>query len=753
MSSYSFAFIVDGLNYSVSSGVATLTGAQDSKISTLTIPSTISYSGKTYPVNKIAGKAFWNYSNLRELKIEDSTEALLTDWYQNPNGINVEGDPFMNCPIEKIYIGRDLWHIWQSGKYDYNVCTINSTADSVNLIIAGKTNIIPKGIERRTFIGKTNITSLTIGGNVSRIEDSAFKGCVNLKSVTTLYGDSELDIASNAFTDCRNIEYFTTGRSWSSSPFSIDHINTITITSDCKQLNHLEFKGLNTYPAIDAIIFEDNDEELDISGETFDFNYNSLIGINKIYFGRKIKDNAILINSERYCRVECNEVTFGPCIKTISDNYLPQTSHNNYHSPITVNLSDCAERIDNYAFRTWKRLENINLPNTIKSIGEYAFDACDALQNIILPDGLERIGQYAFAYTPLIRLEIPSSVNYIDGNSFSHNNQLKDVIICDAEEPLKTVALFNETQTMDSVYIGREILQLQNNAFWLNCSVSNLTLAGKIETIPQSVLEKYNSLKSLTIGGSVSEISSRAFESCSSMTDLKLPSTLQKIGDGAFRYCKNLENITIDAKEPPILNSINTFGYAHNAKLTVPMGSRHSYRNDSCWKLFHNILAQGDGYSLITEFDVNKGMVAINGEDATKPIMIEEDEPATFILQPFENHKISSIILDGNDITGKLDSNNSFTIPFVLKNHNIRVAFIEDSSTSVSGVINNCKIIVNGQTINLSSDLSDDKVLSIYDINGNMIYNGNNREIGIQHTGIIFIKYGDNIMKRIISNQ
>ena len=52
------AFTVDGVNYSVSSGVATVTGASSKAINRLVITATLKSGGKTNPLNYVGSLAF-----------------------------------------------------------------------------------------------------------------------------------------------------------------------------------------------------------------------------------------------------------------------------------------------------------------------------------------------------------------------------------------------------------------------------------------------------------------------------------------------------------------------------------------------------------------------------------------------------------------------------------------------------------------------------------------------------------------------
>lgn len=80
------------------------------------------------------------------------------------------------------------------------------TATAITVIIEGYTSI---GLA--AFLGKTQITSLTIGNSVISIGEIAFWLCSNLSSVT--FGNSVISIAGAAFKGCTSLASITLGNS------------------------------------------------------------------------------------------------------------------------------------------------------------------------------------------------------------------------------------------------------------------------------------------------------------------------------------------------------------------------------------------------------------------------------------------------------------------------------------------------------------------------------------------------------------
>ena len=138
-------------------------------IQTLTIPGT---------VKTIGNDVFNGCTKLTSLTFEPSPtgEALTL-------GYNTEGEedgPFLDSPLEQVYLGRELIYTLASGNLD---------ADDEG-VFSGRTTLtsVTLGEQVRTLsdymFSNSGITSLTIPGTVTTIGINAFYGCKQLASVT-----------------------------------------------------------------------------------------------------------------------------------------------------------------------------------------------------------------------------------------------------------------------------------------------------------------------------------------------------------------------------------------------------------------------------------------------------------------------------------------------------------------------------------------------------------------------------------------
>ncbi len=177
---------------------------------------------------RIGDNAFKDCSSLSELVFEDGEKILKILGYTWSGSHEINGiryckcATFQNCPIKKVYIGRNLQFY---NKYDEvsRLCINNTYLQSVEFgeyasviddaQFAGCTNLTEvKGLENIKSIGKgafyrcSSLESLTIPSNVTTIEPWAFRNS-GLKSMNIPAGVKTL--GNYAFAECSNLEEFT----------------------------------------------------------------------------------------------------------------------------------------------------------------------------------------------------------------------------------------------------------------------------------------------------------------------------------------------------------------------------------------------------------------------------------------------------------------------------------------------------------------------------------------------------------------
>ena len=109
------------------------------------------------------------------------------------------------------------------------------------------------------------------------------------------------------------------------------------------------------------------------------------------------------------------------------------------------NLTELADR----AFYQCSSLESVTIPSSVSRIGEYCFNGCDSLASVTLQEGLLEIGTCAFYNTPLVKIDLPDSVEKIEYSAFG----------------LSDYDYFEMRSEPYTMHIGSNLTDLADNAF------------------------------------------------------------------------------------------------------------------------------------------------------------------------------------------------------------------------------------------------------------------------------------------------
>ena len=144
-------------------------------------------------VTTIGNYVFSSCKKLAKVTIADSETTLTV-------GSNGSSPIFSSCPLDYVYIGRDISY-QTSSYYGYSPFYRNTTLKEVK-ITDKETDI-----SVNEFYGCTNLQTVTIGDGVTTIGKWAFSGCSSLKYFT--FGTKLEDIGQEAFSDCTALVQIT----------------------------------------------------------------------------------------------------------------------------------------------------------------------------------------------------------------------------------------------------------------------------------------------------------------------------------------------------------------------------------------------------------------------------------------------------------------------------------------------------------------------------------------------------------------
>ena len=182
--SYAFQNCSDMTSAKIGNGVVTIGESAFSgcsSLSAITIPQS---------VTNIGNYVFSNCTNLAKVTIADSEITLTL-------GSNGSNPIFSYCPLDYVYIGRDISY-QTSSWYGYSPFYRNTSLRAVK-ITDKETEI-----SENEFYGCTNLQQVEIGDGVTTIGKWAFSGCSSLKYFA--FGTQVANIGQEAFSDCTAIE-------------------------------------------------------------------------------------------------------------------------------------------------------------------------------------------------------------------------------------------------------------------------------------------------------------------------------------------------------------------------------------------------------------------------------------------------------------------------------------------------------------------------------------------------------------------
>ena len=111
---------------------------------------------------------------------------------------------------------------------------------------------------------------------------------------------------------------------------------------------------------------------------------------------------------------------------------------------------------------------------------------------------------------------------------------------------------------VDSVYEGRPVEEIGENAFYDNGKIETVLLPESVRKIGDGAFRGCSALKSISLPTALEELGEYCFAGCKSLTEIHLPSTVTAIPEGAFQKCRCLTRAVL----PESVVSIGREAYA-----------------------------------------------------------------------------------------------------------------------------------------------------------------------------------------------
>lgn len=183
-------------------------------------------------------------------------------------------------------------------------------------------------------------------------------------------------------------------------------------------------------------------------------------------------------------------------------------------------------------FENCSALTDVKLSNVTK-IGERAFSGCIGLKEIILPQSLTEIGEYAFNKTALASITLPQSIDKVGNGWFSGCKYLETV---NFDGKIKEIgeSAFSGCISLKSFEIPSSVVNIGDSAFSSCISLKNIEIPSSVVSIGNSAFRGCSALSEVLFNEGLKTIGESAFHSCKSLSSVQWPLSLEEIGAGAF---------------------------------------------------------------------------------------------------------------------------------------------------------------------------------------------------------------------------
>lgn len=490
-----------------------------------------------------------------------------------------DNDYFYDCPIRRLYIGKDLTYNSDSNVRIYYGSGYNDYKDTYSSPFARKETIKKVTFGKKVtllndylFAGCKNITEIVLPDSLESIKSCAFKDCTGLNSTSFPKTSSKfVSVGNYAFDNCTSLTDVIFPDTLTIAPNNKLSLGE-GVFNVCGSLVRITFPGTlgsignNTFngcTSLKQVKFMDGREEVSVGRKNYGSN-------NPLFYDCPLKSVYIGKDIWYYSRqIDSKEISFSPF------QFKPTISS------VTISQSGTVTFLYNNLLNGCSSVSALRLPESLKSIGDSTLANMSLLPSIVVPNNVTSIGKYCFANdTVLASAKLSENITEMSEGLFDHCVRLDNLVI-----PEKVTTLYDKVfyacRSLSAITIPTATTKITNDVFngcvsltnvKLNDGTKNLELGmndlgwsmrgifrdcpvqqlylGRLVTYDTSTdqfspFAHITAMKQLTVGPNVGIIGKYAFTGCSGLPKVYLPDNITSVGLSAFRDCAALDTLRL----------------------------------------------------------------------------------------------------------------------------------------------------------------------------------------------------------------
>lgn len=497
-----------------------------SNLASLTIPGS---------VVSIGNYAFGGCTSLRELTFKDGNDTLSLGYnnYNWNSSSNNQGESlFYHCPLEKIYLGRNL-------KYE----------------TGAQYGFSP-------FYNKGELIYVTVGDGVCSMGDYAFSNCSNLSNIKI--PDRVIELGDYAFCNCTSLTFINIPDSVNSighhAFYNCNSLTSIIIPKSVEEIGRNAFNGCTGELMVNCNIPSSSSNE----GGVFYNNKFTKISIGNdvtsigdyAFYNSKNLTSVIIpasvIQIGEYAFYGCyyiHSLTIGSGVRSIGYNAFnfpdkviwltntPPSGYNNAKGDINYVANEQYTGLSNAKIYTY--LSSMFEVDGVKYVPVSPADRiCDVI-DCVYDNTASSIKVEETVSFKGVTMKVKAIMPY----TFYENKYIKDAVLAH-NGAIGDYAFYNCTSLLTAT-LGSNITALGKETFSQCASLPKIIIPDSVKSIGESCFSGCTVLKGVTIGAGITSIEKGTFSDCSLLSEITIPQKISTIEDYVFSRCSNLSTFII----------------------------------------------------------------------------------------------------------------------------------------------------------------------------------------------------------------